>query len=159
MKVWKNLISLVIPKERREGVNQTVRKICDSKLYYAWKASGWLMMPSTSADWSWRCIDRNNRASRLKSSPIGSSYTSKISPPILPSFSPFPPTLCLIAVFCGAHYFLLTTGAPVGPRGVTGLPPEFMPWYWYLAFFSLGFRIWNDGPLVEILHHLVTLGC
>ena len=76
----------------------------------------------------------SNSAPRLKSPPFGSFYTSKISPPILPSFSLFPPTLCLIArrtrpSSAPPNYFLLTTGAPVGPRGVTGLPPEFMPWY------------------------------
>ena len=43
MKVWKNLISFVIPKERCEGVNEKARKICDSKLYYARKAGRWCL--------------------------------------------------------------------------------------------------------------------
>ena len=37
-------------------------------------------------------------------------------------------------------YFLFIPGTPVGPRGVTGLA-WLRPWYWYLAFFSLGFKI------------------
>ena len=39
-------------------------------------------------------------------------------------------------------YFLFIPGTPVGPRGVTGLA-WLRPWYWYLAFFSLGFKIWK----------------
>lgn len=40
-----------------------------------------------------------------------------------------------------AHLFF---GAWVVRGGVTGRP-EFTPPYWYLAFFSDGFRIWEEG--------------
>ena len=40
-------------------------------------------------------------------------------------------------------YFLRIPGPPPWPLGVTGRPPELRPWYWYFAFFSLGFRIWK----------------
>ena len=48
-----------------------------------------------------------------------------------------------------AHFLFMPAGAPAwGPRGVWGL---LSPWYWYFAFFSLGFRIcqqsegWGGG--------------
>ena len=166
MKVWKNLISFVIPKERCEGVNEKARKICDSKLYYARKAGRWCLQLRRidSGDISTEAIIEHlvkkllhfpQEARKLFHQPSYLQNQSAYSQFLLALSSHF----CASArvFWCAAHYFLLTTGAPVGPRGVTGLPPEFMPWYWYLAFFSLGFRIWNDSSLLEILHHLSLL--
>lgn len=45
---------------------------------------------------------------------------------------------------CVPRYFFLT--GPLG--GVTGLP-ELRPPYWYLAFFSEGFRIWKEHMRVS----------
>ena len=42
-----------------------------------------------------------------------------------------------------AHFLFMPAGAPAwGPRGVWGL---LSPWYWYFAFFSLGFKIWEES--------------
>lgn len=45
---------------------------------------------------------------------------------------------------CTARYFFLT--GPLG--GVTGRP-ELRPPYWYLAFFSEGFKIWKEHMRVS----------
>ena len=42
--------------------------------------------------------------------------------------------------FFSPLHFLFMPGLFWGPLGVWGL---LIPWYWYLAFFSLGFRIWK----------------
>ena len=58
---------------------------------------------------------------------------------------PWPPLSFLNNVFgffFSPLHFLFMPGLFWGPLGVWGL---LIPWYWYFAFFSLGFRIWKTS--------------
>jgi len=44
---------------------------------------------------------------------------------------------------CIFYFRFIPAGPPAFDLGVTGRPAP-NPWYWYFAFFSLGFKIWNE---------------
>ena len=52
-----------------------------------------------------------------------------------------PPIIHIFGISAPCSHFLFMPGLFWGPLGVWGL---LIPWYWYFAFFSLGFRIWGE---------------